>query len=57
MNAKNKQRILDTIENEGFDYCFINYSNFEDIKDKEFHRLRQAYLDDHKALADYIGLE
>lgn len=57
MTAKETQRVLDTIENEGFDYAFRHYSCFSEIKDEEFHKLRVAYVQAAEDLADYIGLE
>lgn len=45
------------IENEGFDYCFVHYSEFSEIKDKKFHKLRLKYLDARGDLAEYIGIE
>jgi hypothetical protein len=45
------------VDNEGFDYAFRKYSNFEDVKDKEFHRLREAYVDAADALEEYIGMD
>ena len=32
------------MENEGIDYCFESYSNWDEIKDEEFHRLRLGFL-------------
>lgn len=46
--------ILARIENEGFDYCFRHYSNFEEIDDVEFHRLRLAYISAANELEEYI---
>jgi len=40
---------------EGFDYCFRFYSNFEEIKDKKFHELREAYKKIANELDDYIN--
>ena len=45
------------IDNEGFDYTFEGYSEFKDIKDDEFHQLRESYLAVRKALADYLGVD
>lgn len=45
------------IENEGFDYAFRNYSDFRDVKDQEFHRLRKAYIEAADALSDYLRLD
>lgn len=42
------------IEEEGFHYCFDGYSNWEEIKDPEFHRLRIQYLQSAKLLEDYV---
>ncbi len=45
---------MSAVENEGFDYAFVNYSNFYEIKDKKFHSLRENYLKVQKELYDYI---
>jgi hypothetical protein len=42
------------INQEGFHYCFKHYSNWENIKDPEFHKLRISYLEISKLLEDYI---
>ena len=57
MKAKDARNVCDTVENEGFDYAFRHYSHFPEIKDEEFHKLRAAYVQAAKDLADYIGLE
>jgi hypothetical protein len=46
--------VKQTIDQEGMHYAFENYSNFEEIKDEEFHKLRKTYLETAKALEDYI---
>jgi hypothetical protein len=55
MKRNDKEKVCDICESEGFDYTFFLYSDFSDIKDKEFHRLREVYLDARNALATYIG--
>lgn len=45
------------IENEGFDYCFTGYSDWQDVRDEEFHRLRLAYVNARKAFADFLCVE
>ena len=58
MTGKEFKYVLDTIENEGFDYAFSGYTNFrEEVKDPEFHRLRRVYLDAKDQLVAYIGME
>lgn len=39
---------------EGFDYCFNGYSNWEEIKDMEFHKLKEKYLKAMEELKTYI---
>lgn len=57
MNGKQVRVIADRVELEGFDYAFVHYSDFNEIKDEEFHKLRVAFLTARTALIDYIGLE
>ncbi len=42
------------MEEEGFDYCFDGYSNWNEIKDEEFHKLRKQYLESKKQLREYV---
>jgi len=42
------------MDEEGFDYCFESYSHWDEIKDKEFHRLRLDFLRSMKELREYI---
>lgn len=57
MTKKDKDYVAAKVDNEGFDYAFIHYSNYEDIKDKKFHELRLAYKKAAKDLSDYLELE
>lgn len=57
MTGKEFQYVIDTIENEGFRYAFVDYSDFSEIQDEKFHELRQAYLDADAALREYVGVE
>ena len=43
------------MDEEGFDYCFRAYSNFSEVKDEEFHKLREAYIAAADALENYIN--
>lgn len=47
------QNVVYRIENEGMGYAFKHYSTFEEIEDKEFHKLRK-YLIQHIDLMDYF---
>lgn len=55
MKASDLEYVRDTIENEGFDYAFVDYSSFTEIKDEEFHKLRKAYVEAAEALREYVG--
>jgi hypothetical protein len=57
MTDKDKEYVLAKIESEGFDYAFIHYSDFKDIKDKKFHELRLAYKKAAEELSEYVGVE
>lgn len=57
MNEDERTIVQDRVEMEGFDYTFRFYSDFDDIQDKEFHRLRAAYKQAAEELAEYIGTE
>lgn len=32
------------MSSEGMEYCFMNYSEFEEIEDEEFHKLRESLI-------------
>jgi hypothetical protein len=57
MTGKEFNTVRDCVDFESFDYCFRGYSNFDDIKDEEFHRLRRQYVDAANALSEYLGIE
>lgn len=46
--------IIYRMRSEGFHYCWKHYSNFEEIKDNEFHKLRKKYIKAADALQKYI---
>ncbi len=50
----NLSSVKQRVNNEGFDYCFRHYSNFKEIQDDEFHKLRKAYIEAANALEKYI---
>ena len=57
MNARQIKDVCDRVDQEGFDYCFCSYSDFEKIKDAEFHDLRKAYVKAAESLKEYLGLD
>ena len=44
------------LEDEGFDYTFEGYSDWEEIDDKSFHDLRLRYLFAKDQLQTYIDV-
>jgi hypothetical protein len=48
------QSVQYRMDEEGFDYCFESYSNWDEIEDEEFHRLRLGFLQSMKELREYI---
>jgi hypothetical protein len=42
------------MDNEGIDYCFDGYSNWDEIEDEEFHKLRLEFLDSMKKISQYV---
>jgi hypothetical protein len=57
MEKSDKDYVAAKVDSEGFDYAFIHYSNYEDIKDPKFHKLRLAYIKAVKELSEYLGLD
>lgn len=55
MTKEEKTDVKCSIDNEGFDYAFRSYSNFEEVKDEEFHKLRKVYIEAADALEKYIN--
>jgi hypothetical protein len=44
MTEDEKLYVSECVSEEGFAYCFEDYSDFKNINDPEFHRLRKKYL-------------
>lgn len=57
LTDKEKDIICSAIDSEGFAYAFADYSNFDEVKDEEFHRLRREFIDAYNKLNDYVGFE
>lgn len=60
-NIKKIEEELDNFRNvkyrmgtEGVDYCFVSYSSFKEIKDEEFHKLRNNYLENMEKIRSYV---
>ena len=53
-NLEDWESVKYRMRNEGIDYCFENYSNWDEIKDEEFHRLRLGFLQYMKEIREYV---
>lgn len=53
-NLEDWESVKYRIRNEGIDYCFESYSNWDEIKDEEFHRLRLGFLQYMKEIREYV---
>lgn len=53
-NLEDWEAVKYRMENEGIDYCFESYSNWDEIKDEEFHRLRLGFLQYMKEIREYV---
>ena len=52
--AENWTYLHAKMRDEGFHYCFKHLSDFEEIEDEEFHKLRNQYLESAELLEKYI---
>lgn len=52
---KNWYSVRYRMREEGMDYCFEHYSNWDEIKDEEFHRLRMSFLQNMRELESYVN--
>lgn len=57
MKERTLSDIREDCEQEGFHYCFTGLSEYKEVKDAEFHRLRQNYLKATKELGEYLRLD
>ena len=57
MTEEEKDIVNQRIMQEGFDYTFYHYSNWNEIKDRQFHKLRKKYLESKNKLCDFLGNE
>ena len=51
---ENFENVRYRMKNEGIDYCFKHYSNFEEIKDEKFHELRNNFLTSIDGIQNYV---
>jgi hypothetical protein len=42
------------MDNEGIGYCFDGYSDWDEIEDEEFHKLRNELLESMKKIRSYV---
>ncbi|CAB5221996.1 hypothetical protein UFOVP242_210 [uncultured Caudovirales phage] len=54
MSTYTLQDVFWCINEDGLDYCFRNYSDWDKIEDYEFHRLVKEYKAAADALESYV---
>ncbi len=54
MKPEDKEYVSGKINNEGFHYCFVSFSDFKEIEDEKFHELRLNYLDAIIKIKNYL---
>jgi hypothetical protein len=52
---ENLEMVRYRMENEGFHYCFKQYSSFKEVEDEKFHELRRKYLEISHELEEYVN--
>lgn len=57
MSEDELEQIQLKIECEGFDYALVYYSDWKEIRDKEFQRLRKVFVKAREELAKYLDHE
>lgn len=55
MDNHQQRAVLAIVDNEGFEYAFVHYSDFGDIENEEFHEAKKEYLKAREKLAKIIG--
>ena len=48
------ERLRYRMKEEGIEYCFRHYSNWEEINDEKFHELRLKLIDTMKEISEYV---
>ena len=51
---ENYESVRYRMDDEGMDYCFEQYSSFDEIEDEEFHKLRNEFLESMKKIRSYV---
>lgn len=54
ISKKQKENLRNSIESEGFDYAFNDYSDWNEIKDKEFHALLKNWRDARDKFVEFL---
>ena len=57
MKTHELEEIKEIIEGEGFNYTFIHYASFNEIKDQRFQKLKNDYIKAEEKLKKYLGVK
>ena len=54
MDEIQRKYVVEIVEEEGFDYAFVSYSDFKEIESGDFHEARNNYLNAREKLAEIL---
>lgn len=54
ITKKQKENLGYTIDTEGFDYAFCHSSSWDEIKDEQFQKLKNEYIQAKENLENYL---
>lgn len=54
MTDDEREYVSSVIISEGFEYAFLHYSHFEEVKNEEFHRLRKSFVISAAELLEFL---
>lgn len=57
MKKEDVDIIISDINAEGFDYALVHYSDYSEIRHREFHKLRKAFLKAREILSNFLDKE
>ena len=54
VNIEDWERVRYRIDAEGMEYCFRDYSTWEEINDEKFHELRLRLINTMEEMREYV---
>ena len=57
MEDLDKEQIRNMLEEEGFEYTFLEYDTYEDLGDQDFNKLVKNYIKAVEKIKDFLDME